>query len=270
LTRRLSRKEITELGIYDFLGYIGAFNSPFIGGLRGTQKLLDRLQITQENQILEIGCASGFTSCMVAEKYDCNLTGIDLSEILVEKARERAEKSNLTNAHFEVANALDLPFENNTFDAVFAVAVTALIPDKYRVLQEYMRVVKPGGVIGILDLFVKETTSSEVRDKFNNIFMNILASDNEIMNISEWRTLFNQMEFYDTQIDENYIDVFEMPKNRSSAVGATLRLIYHMIINGYVRQQASRLMGMRKTITLKSGEEYENVGYLIFTARKPI
>ncbi len=270
MSPRLSRKEITELGIYDFLGYIGAFNSPFIGGMEGTQKLLDRLRINRESQVLEIGCASGFTSCMVAKKYDCSLTGIDLSDILIDKARERAEKRNLTNANFEVANALDLPFENNTFDSVFAVAVTALIPDKHHVLQEYMRVVKPGGIIGTLDLFVKESAPTEVRDKFNRIFMDILGSENEIMNITEWRNLFDHMGFSDVEVEENYKNVFEMPKNKSSAAGATLKLVYHMLINGHVRRKVNQLMGMRKTVSLKSEGEFENVGYLIFTARKPL
>ncbi|MFX1607362.1 MAG: class I SAM-dependent methyltransferase, partial [Promethearchaeota archaeon] len=154
MSRRLSRKEITEIGIYDFLGYIGAFNSPFIGGMGGTRRLLDKLDITSESEVLEVGCASGFTSCMLAEEYGCSLTGIDLSEILVDKARERAQKRNLSKARFQVANALELPFKDDSFDSVFGVAVTALIPDKLRVLQEYMRVTRPGGTIGTLDLFV--------------------------------------------------------------------------------------------------------------------
>ncbi len=238
--------------------------------MEGTNKLLDQLQIIQNSQVLEIGCASGFTSCMTVKKYGCELTGIDLSEILVEKARERAIDQNLTKARFEVANALDLPFQNDTFDAVFAVAVTALIPDKHQVLQEFMRVVKPGGVIGTLDLFVKETAPSDVRVKFNQIFMDILGAENEIMSINEWRSLFNQMGFHDIHVDENFRNVFEMPRNRSSAAGATLRLVYHMLINGHVRRQVNKLFGMRKTISLRSEGEYENVGYLIFTARKPL
>jgi len=269
LTRKLSRKEIAEIGIYDFLGYIGAFNTPFIGGMDGTFNLLEKLQITEDSHVLEVGCATGFTSCMIAEKYGCSVTGIDLSEILVEKARERAEKQNLTNVRFEVANALNLPFEDDTFDAVFAVAVTALIPDKYAALKEYLRVVKPQGVIGTLDLFLRESAPTEARDKFNKIFMDILGSDNEIMNISEWRNLFGELGLNGAQIDENYNNVFEMPRNRSSATRATLKLVYHMIINGEVRRRVMKLMNMRNTVTLKSEGEYENVGYLIFKAIKP-
>ncbi|MFX1579516.1 MAG: class I SAM-dependent methyltransferase [Promethearchaeota archaeon] len=269
MSPRLSRAEIAEIGIYDFLGYIGAFNSPFIGGMEGTRRLLDKLDITSQSEVLEVGCASGFTSCMLAEEYNCALTGIDLSEILVNKARERAERKNLPNTRFLVADALDLPFENDTFDSVFSVAVTALIPDKLRVLQEYMRVTKPGGKIGTLDLFVKEGAPDEVREKFYGIFMDILGSENEIMSIDEWNALFQQTGFQDIEVEENYSNVFEMPKNRGNAAGATLRLAYHMMINGAVRERVRKLLGMRKTISLRSEGEYENVGYLIFMAKKP-
>ena len=268
MSPRLSRAEIAEIGIYDFLGYIGAFNSPFIGGIEGTRKLLDKLNITSESEVLEVGCASGFTSCMLAEDYDCSLTGVDLSEILINKARERAQKQSLSRTRFVVADALDLPFENNSFDAVFGVAVTALIPNKSRVLSEYMRVTKPGGIIGTLDLFVKEGAPEEVRDNFNGIFMDILGAENEIMSIDEWNTLFQQTGFQDIDIEENYSNVFEMPKNRGNAAGATLRLVYHMMINGVVRERVRKLLGMRRTISLRSEGEYENVGYLIFTAKK--
>jgi ubiquinone/menaquinone biosynthesis C-methylase UbiE len=97
--------------------------------------------------VLEIGCATGFTSCMIANEYGCHVIGIDLSEINIEKAIERAEKLELLNVEFQVADAMNLPFEDNSYDVVFGVAITALLPDKEQALSEYMRVVRPGGMI---------------------------------------------------------------------------------------------------------------------------
>jgi ubiquinone/menaquinone biosynthesis C-methylase UbiE len=205
---------------------------------------------------------------MVAEKYDCSITGIDLSEILVAKARERANERGIVNAQFRVGDARELSFDDDTFDSLFAVAVTALIPDKLQVSREYIRVVKPGGTIGKLDLFMKESAPREVRDQFTAIFRDILGSDNEIITIDEWRDLFEQVDCYDMQVDENYTNVFEMPRNRTSAAGASFRLLYHMIITGYVRRNVSKLLEMSKTVNLKSEGEYENVGDLTFTAKK--
>jgi protein-L-isoaspartate O-methyltransferase len=88
MARKLSRKEVAELELYDFLGYIGAFDSPYIGGLDGTLHLIDCLAISHDRdfRVLEVGCASGFTSCMIAKEHGCNVTGIDISKILVSKA----------------------------------------------------------------------------------------------------------------------------------------------------------------------------------------
>ena len=86
--RRLTREEISSIGIYGFLGYIGAFNSPYIGGIQGTRNLQEKLKITDSANfhILEIGSATGYAACMLGEEYGCKVTGIDISEILVEKA----------------------------------------------------------------------------------------------------------------------------------------------------------------------------------------
>ncbi|MFX1263400.1 MAG: class I SAM-dependent methyltransferase, partial [Promethearchaeota archaeon] len=153
----MSRQEVAKLGLYDFLGYIDAFDSPYIGGIEGTLRLIERLGIQKDEnfRVLEVGCASGFTSCMIAEEYGCQATGIDISEVLISKAQDRADRMGLTNVRFQVADATQLPFDDNSFDAVFGVALVALIPLKVEVLNELMRVIKPGGSIGTLDLFEK-------------------------------------------------------------------------------------------------------------------
>ncbi len=70
----------------------------------------------------------------------------------------------LQNIEFQVADAMSLPFEDNSFDVVFGIAINALLPDKDKALTEYMRIVKPGGIIGALDLFLKKGAPQEVAD----------------------------------------------------------------------------------------------------------
>ena len=72
---------------------------------------------------------------------------------MIEMARERAKKLNLEDiATFRVADAKNLPFEDNTFDVVFAQFVTVLL-DKEKALAEFMRVLKPGGYLGVIEIF---------------------------------------------------------------------------------------------------------------------
>lgn len=270
--KRLSRKEVAELGFYDFLGYIGAFNSPMIGGLKGTNRLLDSIDIQADPgfQVLELGCASGYTSCMVAEKYGCQVTGIDLSEILIRKARERAAKMGLNNVKFQVANVMEMPFDDETFDAVYGVAITALVPDKHRALQEYIRVTKPGGVIGTLDMFPNPQGSREAAEKLDAALKMVLGSDAALLSLEEWRAEFAGLDLENKELIENYQEVLESPRDRKASIKAYLKLIYHMLINGPVRRTVMKVLGVRNAITVEEGEEYEDIGYLIFCGRKPL
>ncbi len=271
MTRKLSRKEVANLGIYDFLGYIGSFDSPYIGGLEGTMKVIDRLGIPHDSEfrVLEIGCATGYTSCMIAEQFGCQVTGIDLSEILIDKAKERANNRGLTNARFQVANAMNLPFDDNTFDAVYAVALTGLLPQKEKAYKEFERVVKPDGMISTLDLFAKDGSDSQFVEGINSAMGAMLGADVSILDIEKWKNIFEKADFSDVNTEVTYENVFENPSSRSNATKATLKLIYHMIINGAVRRRLSKLLKLRKTVSLSSNDEYAHVGYLVFSGRKP-
>ncbi|MFW9848258.1 MAG: class I SAM-dependent methyltransferase [Candidatus Thorarchaeota archaeon] len=268
---RLSRKEVAALGIYDFLGYIGSFDSPYIGGLEGTLKLIDKLNIQpgSEFSVLEIGCAIGYTSCMIAERYGCQVTGIDISDILIEKAKERAESRGLTNAHFQVADAMNLPFDDDSFDAVYAVALTGLLPRKDLALKEFERVLKSGGTIGTIDLFAKDRSNAEFVDGISAAMGAMLGADVAILDINQWKSVFENTGLAQIEVEKTYEGVFENPRSRSNAAKATLKLLYHMIINGAVRRRISKLLKIRKTVSLESNDEYQHVGYLVFSGKKP-
>jgi ubiquinone/menaquinone biosynthesis C-methylase UbiE len=267
----LTREEISSIGFYGFLGYIGAFNSPYIGGIQGTRNLLEQLRIENSSDfhVLEIGSATGYASCVTGEEYGCRVTGIDISEILVEKAKERAKKRGLENVSFQQADAMNLPFEDDTFDAVFGVAVTALVPEKMKALSEYHRVVRSGGTIGTLDLFLSSTAPQELADQINHVMSGILGGDVSIHTIDEWRTMYDQTPLVETELTETFGgEVFENPRDRRSAVSATFRLLYHLIVNKSIRTKFFEAMELRKTADLQEGAEQRHVGYLTFTGMK--
>ncbi len=91
--------------------------------------------------ILDIGCGQGICS----QKIDLGLshyTGIDSSEFLIKRATELYESA---NTKFQVADALDLPFDDESFDAVFSISLIHLIEDIDEVIYELSRVLKPKG-----------------------------------------------------------------------------------------------------------------------------
>lgn len=118
-----------------------------LGGLKATEDILKLCKINKGARILEVGCGVGLTTRHIAKKYEVEIVGIDISEKMVKKAKER--NMGLKNAEFLVADAQSLPFKHNEFDIVFTESVVAFVPDKMKAIKEFQRVAKPGGYIGL-------------------------------------------------------------------------------------------------------------------------
>jgi tocopherol O-methyltransferase len=108
------------------------------------EELLQWANVTQAENILDVGCGIGGSSLYLAEKFGAKATGITLSPVQANRATERAQTANL-NAQFQVANALEMPFADNSFDLVWSLESGEHMPDKVKFLQECHRVLKPGG-----------------------------------------------------------------------------------------------------------------------------
>lgn len=110
------------------------------------------LASTAGREILEIGVGTGLS--LGDYDPDMRLTGIDASEAMIAKAKQRAE----TEARAEIAalavmDAENLDLPDASFDAVVAQFLITLVPNPERVLDEAWRVLKPGGALFLLNHF---------------------------------------------------------------------------------------------------------------------
>ncbi len=97
--------------------------------------------------ILDAGCGTGNFSLKMAA-MGASVHGVDLSVPMIAYAREKKEMSgDGGRLRFDVMDLYHLAFEDNTFDAVVSMAAFEFIHDDLKVLREFMRVVKPGGMI---------------------------------------------------------------------------------------------------------------------------
>ncbi len=110
------------------------------------EELLKWANVTEAQQILDVGCGIGGSSLYLAEKFGATATGITLSPVQANRATERARSSGIT-ANFQVADALNLPFADHSFDLVWSLESGEHMPDKVKFLQECDRVLKPGGIL---------------------------------------------------------------------------------------------------------------------------
>ncbi|KAF0121712.1 MAG: phosphatidylethanolamine N-methyltransferase [bacterium] len=117
---------------------------------QGRKKAISLLNIDGDSKILEIGVGTGLTLGLYPP--DCSIIGIDISEKMIAKAMKRAFKvRNNNHITFKVMDALNLDFEDNTFDAVVASYVVTTVSDPLRVCNEMKRVCKAGGQIIVVN-----------------------------------------------------------------------------------------------------------------------
>ena len=98
-------------------------------GLAATVELAKLAGITTDTSVLDVGSGVGGPARFLAATCGCRVTGVDLSESLVDAARYLTERTGQSEqVSFETASALELPFDDNYFDAVLLqhVAMNAI------------------------------------------------------------------------------------------------------------------------------------------------
>jgi ubiquinone/menaquinone biosynthesis C-methylase UbiE len=266
--KKLTKEEIGKLGLYEFQGYIGSMTSPTFGGWKGTDRLIKLLNIKEmeKPKILEVGCSTGYITRYVAQKFDCEIIGVDLSTLLMEIAEEESRRLNLKNISFEYANVENLPYPDNTFDIVYGEAITALVSDPLKVLEEYKRVLKPGGRVATLDLFKKESLSAEFVAETNKIMSKVIGAQIKIRSLREWKQIFEESGFNSINTYDYYEDLFERDYSFGKKLQLTCKLLYHATVNKEIRWKIVPPLRFAKKFqkALKGG----NYGYFIFAGVK--
>jgi sarcosine/dimethylglycine N-methyltransferase len=122
-------------------------------GLAATTELARLAGITADMAVLDVGSGVGGPARFLAATYGCRVTGIDLSEPFVEAARYLAERTGQSGeVSFQIASALQLPFDDGRFDAVLLQHVAMNISDRARLYREIRRVLKASGRFATYDV----------------------------------------------------------------------------------------------------------------------
>ena len=117
----------------------------------GRLQAMQRMAISPGDRILEVGVGTGINLALYPR--DCELTGIDLSDSMLEKAYERVAEKRMRNVHLQQMDASRLLFPDASFDIVYAPYLISVVPDPVQVAREMGRVCRPGGRIVILNHF---------------------------------------------------------------------------------------------------------------------
>ena len=141
--RQVQRAYELYAPVYDFI-----FDWIFSPGRAAAAKQLD---LQRSDSVLEVGIGTGLN--LPLYPATTQLTGIDLSQEMLDKAVERVQSLAMPNVTLKVMDATSLDFGDNEFDKAVATYTISAVPDPVAVLREMRRVVKPGGVIVIMNHF---------------------------------------------------------------------------------------------------------------------
>ncbi len=126
-----------------------------IRGREATLELAARANLSAGSRVLDVGCGLGGSVRHLAVEHGCHATGLDLTAEYIEGATSLATRVGLAEAvEFVQGSALDLPFEDGTFDAVWTEHAQMNIADKATFYGEIARVLRPGGRLVFHDIFL--------------------------------------------------------------------------------------------------------------------
>lgn len=132
----------SEVGTREFFDEVEAIRYKYHYHLQPIFKKIKEVTGT-EGRLLEVGCGMG-TDLIQLARMDISVTGVDLTESGIEMAKRRFEIYDL-EAELKVADAENLPFEDESFDVVYSFGVLHHTPDTKKAISETQRVLKPGG-----------------------------------------------------------------------------------------------------------------------------
>ncbi|RLC32084.1 hypothetical protein DRH13_02165 [Candidatus Woesebacteria bacterium] len=166
------------------------------------RQIAKELQLSPGNKVLELGSGLGLLGKEIRDEIDgeVNYFGIELA---YQSAKVSGEQGILESQ----ANVLDLPFADNTFDALVTTDVLEHIKDNDRVTSEMLRVLKPGGKAFVVIADPSEARFKEIHDHidrtnyrsdvkywedlFNKKGLKVLSKNSEKYRKRDWRKIFN-------------------------------------------------------------------------------
>ncbi len=124
-----------------------------LGGQMATVELIRSVPLSPASRVLDVGCGIGGAARTIAATAGCHVTGVDLTPSFVAAASELSARVGLAGrTAFAVADALSLPFDDGTFDAITMIHVGMNVAEKEALFAELARVVGVGGTLHIYDI----------------------------------------------------------------------------------------------------------------------
>ncbi len=248
---------------FEFLGKLGL--TKHYGSLDATRELIQLTGIQAGQLVLDLGCGVGATPVFLAREIAPRVFGVDLIEIMLREARQRALKDQVADlASFLTADARSLPFPDDCFDVVLLESVNVFFDDKSAALREYSRVIKPGGSLGITEMTWLQPPTRAYQEMFKKVAFVTAHLE------QEWKDLIENAGFENVGGSSYPIDPGRESKGRFERYGlgnvlSTLPRIVKLLLT----DKSSRTFFKDGASNL-SRDIMNYVGYGVFSGKKPL
>lgn len=184
----LKPNDIRNADYSTLVGLVRERNRPS-GGIRTLHDFAQKSFLTHGKVVLEVGCNTGFSVVNLAMLTGGEIHGVDINTLSIEEANRYAVDSGVASSTvFKVGSALEIPYPDNHFDALWVSNVTSFISDKSAAFTEYFRVLKPFGYIGVAPIYYHTTPPADLFTEVESL----IGAKLTIRNLTEWRKTIQQ------------------------------------------------------------------------------
>ncbi|EMC44380.1 class I SAM-dependent methyltransferase [Streptococcus mutans] len=196
------------------------------GGITATNWLIEQGQFSKDSHVLEVACNMCTTSIELVQTYGCSIEGVDMDPKTLEKARANICEAGLDElVHVQQANAMKLPFPDNSFDIIINEAMLTMLRGeaKIKAIKEYLRVLKPGGRLLTHDVsFTEERMEEQLASLRQTINANV-----EPLHVANWQKLFEEQGFSSVKLNYGKMTLMSIPGMiKDEGFWGTLRITY--------------------------------------------
>jgi len=243
--RRLEGHEIEQLDPYVFMAVIGK-RVIHPGGRTATEQLLRRADIHEGDRVLDVGCGVATTAITVAERFGANVTAVDISPLMLERARAnvRARRAD-DRVTIDEGDIVSLQFPDESFDCVIAEAVTMFV-ERERAARELVRVCRRGGRVLATEFMWRRPPTAEARE----IFLGQICPGMKFDTVEDWVRIYQNAGLADVRIDDG---PFEMMTSRGflqdEGRGGMLAIMGRVLSRpAYLKKMAWLMSRMRRAV----------------------
>ena len=181
---------------YDFLNHFLSLGID----IYWRRQFIRKLNITDNQKVLDVACGTGDVCFEILKHHDVSITGLDISQNMVNLANEKAKKRNLNRVAFIQGDGESLPMNSNSIDYLTISYGFRNISNYETALNEFYRVLKPGGKLGILEF--SNPKSRIVGSVFGLYFHHILPRIGNLFAQSDaYRYLPESVDFFPSRHD---------------------------------------------------------------------